>query len=98
MSHSPYLPDDVTDEMIENAYGVPVPDAYCNCEHCHHFDSSWMVCKLACKYNRVDIEALYAMDENSEEFAELARDYSDTCDDFDFDSNTVDDTPNWAEY
>lgn len=103
--HSPYLPDDVTDEMIENAYGAPIPDAYCNCEHCIHFDSSWMICKLECKRNGItktmngkEIDtALSAMNEESDEFKEIAREYDDYCDDFEFDSNSVDDTPEWAD-
>lgn len=102
--HSPYLPDDVTDEMIENAYGIPVPDEYCICKHCEHFDSSWLVCKLACQRNGIPTvgiamdNALAVMNEQSDEYKELERSEHGYCEEFEFDSNTVDDSPDDVEY
>jgi len=95
MSHSIYLPDNVTNEMIDEALGADIPDEHCNCEHCEYFDSAWCVCKKACENANIPTVGK-AMDEalsklSDEEFAEFERDYDNYCDSFEFDPDTVDD-------
>lgn len=77
MGHSPYYPDDVTDEMIDRYFGND--DNSC-CKYCSHYYS----CDSSCSRKENSITADEAMAMSDEEFAEaIHTDPDDWCDDFD---------------
>ena len=81
MGHSPYYPDDVTDEMIDEAFG---DDGSC-CKYCSHYFTCDSSCALKEWALETDIEKGDVEEMTDEEFQQaITVDEEDYCDDFEW--------------